>query len=49
VKRVKDATVVVLGVCVAVRVGAALITPLIPALVVLVFVGGLLFWLVGKR
>lgn len=39
----------VMAVCVGVRIGAALVAPILPALIVLFFVSGILFWLVGRR
>jgi hypothetical protein len=48
-KQTKNAAVIVLGVCVAVRIGAALVAPFLPALALVVFMGALLFWLIGKR
>lgn len=48
-KTISSALVTILVVCVGVRIGAALVAPILPALITLVFVGGLLFWLVGRR
>ena len=48
-KQAKNAAVVVLGVCIAVRAGSILIAPFLPALILLVCVGGLLLWLIGRR
>jgi len=47
--RIVGAAVSVLAVCLAVRIGAAVVAPILPALMALVFVGGILYWLVGRR
>jgi hypothetical protein len=48
-KKVTTALLTVLMVCVGVRIGAALVAPILPALIVFVFLAGLLLWLVGRR
>jgi hypothetical protein len=48
-QRIINGTITVLAVCIGVRVAAALVTPMLPALVTFAFVGGLLLWLIGKR
>ena len=40
---------VVTAVCIGVKVAAAIVTPVLPGLIVMVCVGGILLWAVGKR
>ncbi len=48
-QRLVRAVGLVLTVSLGVRLAAWLIAPLLPALVVLAFVGGLLLWMIGRR
>jgi hypothetical protein len=47
--RIVGAAVSVLAVCIAVRIGSAVVGPALPELFSLLFVGGILFWLIGRR
>jgi hypothetical protein len=44
--RLMGATFAVLACCVGVRIGAALVAPILPALIVIAVVVGILWWLV---
>jgi hypothetical protein len=49
VKKLVNGAWIVVGICVAVRIGADLVAPVLAPLVALVFVGSLFFWVVGRR
>jgi len=47
--RLTSAVLLVLATCIGVRVASAILTPIIPGLLALCFVGGVLLWVLGRR
>lgn len=48
-RKILSAGWIVVGICIAVRIGADVVAPALAPLVALVFMGSIFFWIFGRR